>query len=246
MMGYPDQAVASARRGIDLARDLGHAPSVAHALWLAGFVHMMRRDPGAALPVGERLIALGSEHNVTIYPVAGRVLRGWARALLDGFEDQGLAEMREAARIYRSLVGVMAGPFLVSLADSERRAGHFDRAEATLIEAEEVITQRSERLWVGGVQRSRGDLAATRPLPDFAEAERCYAQAVTISNCAGATLLELRAAKGLARVWRRQGKVKEARTLLASMMERFTEGFDTLDLAEARTLLERMSKEGKT
>jgi class 3 adenylate cyclase/predicted ATPase len=245
MMGYPDRAVASARRGIDLAGALGHPPSVAHALWLAGFLHMMRRDPAAGLQVGERLIALSREHNVTIYPLAGRILRGWARALLGAPEAEGLAEMREAARIYRSHVGVMAGPFLVSLADSERRAGHFDRAEATLIEAEAVITQRSEQLWVGGVQRCRGDVAASRPSPDFVEAERRYGQALEIARSGGTRTLELRAAKGLARVWRRHGKVREAHLLLAPIMDWFTEGFDTADLLEARTLLAALSRESK-
>jgi tetratricopeptide (TPR) repeat protein len=246
MMGYPDRAVATARRGIALANDLGHTPSVAHALWLSGFVHMMRLDPATSLQVGERLIALGREHNVTIYPVAGRVLRGWARAQLGAPQEEALAEMREATGIYRSLAGVMAGPFLLALADSERRAGHFDRAETTLIEAEGVITQRSEHLWVGGVQRARGDVAMSRPSPDLTEAERCYAQALAIARRAGARMPELRAARGLARVWRRQGRVKEAGELLMSTLNWFTEGFATHDLVEATKLLARLSKESQT
>ena len=58
-LGRPDQALASARRGIALATDLGHAPSLAHALWLAGFVHQMRRDAPAALETAERLAGAG-------------------------------------------------------------------------------------------------------------------------------------------------------------------------------------------
>ena len=182
IMGYPDQALASLRRGIAFASDLGHAPSVAHALWLAGFVHMMRRDAPAALETGERLVTLGSEHGFAVYRVAGRVLRGWARALLGAPEEEGLAEMREATDAYKSLAGVMAGPFLVALADSERRARHFDRAEATLVQAQAVVTHRGEKLWIGGVLRSRGDLAASRPGADLAAAERLYAEALAIAR----------------------------------------------------------------
>jgi AAA ATPase domain/Adenylate and Guanylate cyclase catalytic domain len=240
IMGYPDQAVASLRRAIAYASDLGHAPSVAHALWLGGFVHMMRRDAPAALETGERLVALGSEHDFAVYRVSGRVLRGWARGILGAPED-GLAEMREATDAYRSLAGVMAGPFLVALADSERRAGHFDRAETTLVQAGLVIMHRGEQLWVGGVLRSRGDLEASRSMPDFAATERLYGEARAIARRLGAKSLELRAARGLARLWRRQGKVREARDLLAPVLGFFTEGFDTPDLIETKALLEEIA-----
>jgi class 3 adenylate cyclase/predicted ATPase len=241
IMGYPDRAVVSLRRGIAYARDLGHAPSVAHALWLAGFVHMMRRDAAAALETSERLVALGSAHDFAVYRVAGRVLRGWARNLL-GAREQGLAEMREATDAYRSLAGVMNGPFLVALADSERRAGHFDRAAATLDQARAVITHRGERLWVGGVQRSRGDLAASRATPDLAAAERHYEEARRIARGVGAKSLELRAARGLARLWSRQGKHREAHDVLAPVFGWFTEGLDTPDLRETQALLEEIDR----
>src|SRR5882757_2371937 len=241
IMGYPDQALASLRRGIAFASDLGHAPSVAHALWLAGFVHMMRRDAPAALETGERLVTLGSEHDFAVYRVAGRVLRGWARALLGAPEEEGLAEMREATDAYKSLAGVMAGPFLVSLADSERRARHFDRAEVTLVQAQAVVTHRSEQLWIGGVLRARGDLAASRPPADLAAAERLYAEALAIARGLGAKSLELRVAKSLAQLWWRRGRATEARDLLAPVLGWFTEGFDTSDLIEAKGLLEEIA-----
>jgi predicted ATPase len=149
--------------------------------------------------------------------------------------------MREATNIYGSLAGGMAGPFLVSLADSERRAHHFDRAEATLVQARAVVTRRGEKLWVGGVLRSMGDLAASRPAPDFAAAERLYRGARMIARRLGAKSFELRSARGLARLCRRQGKVREAHNLLAQVLGFFTEGFDTLDLIEAKALLEEIA-----
>ena len=53
--------------------------------------------------------------------------------------------------------------------------------------------------------------------------------------------LELRAATSLARLWQRQGKTHKANDLLAPVYSWFTEGFDTADLQEARTLLEELS-----
>jgi class 3 adenylate cyclase/tetratricopeptide (TPR) repeat protein len=236
-LGRPDQAAASARRAIQLATDLGHAPSLSHALWLAGFVHQMRRDPQAALETADRLTALAGMHGFAVHCAAARVLQGWARALLGAPESEGLAQMRAGVKAYRRLAGVMAGPYLVSLADSERRAHHFDRAEATLLDAEAVVTQRGEQIWIGGVLRARGDVAASRPKPDLDKAEGCYTLALAIARRVGAKSLELRSAKGLARVWHRQGKSKQARELLDPVLAWFTEGFDTVDLIEAKELL---------
>jgi predicted ATPase len=173
--------------------------------------------------------------------VAGRVLRGWARTLL-GTPEEGLAEMREATELYRSLAGVMTGPFLVALADQERRAGNFDKAEATLAQARAVITHRGEQLWVGGFLRSSGDLAASRPAPDLAETERLYEEARVIARRLGGKSVELRAARGLARLWLRQGKVRQARDLLTPLFGWFTEGFDTPDLKETKALLEEINR----
>jgi predicted ATPase len=202
---------------------------------------MMRRDAPAALETAERLVTLGGEHELAVYQVAGRVLRGWARTLL-GAPEEGLAEMREATELYRSLAGVMTGPFLVALADQERRAGNFDKAEATLAQARAVITHRGEQLWVGGFLRSSGDLAASRPAPDLAETERLYEEARVIARRLGGKSVELRAARGLARLWLRQGKVRQARDLLAPLFDWFTEGFDTPDLKETKALLEEINR----
>jgi predicted ATPase len=52
----------------------------------------------------------------------------------------------------------------------------------------------------------------------------------------------LRAAMSLARLWQSQGKGTEAYELLAPVYGWFTEGFDTADLQEAKTLLEELAE----
>ena len=52
---------------------------------------------------------------------------------------------------------------------------------------------------------------------------------------------ELRAAISLARLWRDEGMVREARDLLAPVYGWFTEGFETRDLKEAKALLEELA-----
>ena len=71
--------------------------------------------------------------------------------------------------------------------------------------------------------------------------EECFNQALEVARAQGARLLELRAALSLARLWRSQGKVSEARELLAPVYGWFTEGFDTRDLKEAKEMLEDLA-----
>jgi predicted ATPase len=53
--------------------------------------------------------------------------------------------------------------------------------------------------------------------------------------------LELKATLGLCRLWQRQGKTAEARAILATIYDWFTEGFDTADLLDANALLEELT-----
>jgi predicted ATPase len=76
---------------------------------------------------------------------------------------------------------------------------------------------------------------------DDAEAEASFHRAVEVARRQQARSWELRATTSLARLWQKQGKREEARRILAEIYGWFTEGFDTADLIEARTLLEELS-----
>jgi predicted ATPase len=97
--------------------------------------------------------------------------------------------------------------------------------------------------------RLRGDLLLqaagwgpeARHSPQLKTVEACFRQALVVARRQQAKSLELRAAMSLSRLWRQQGKRVAARELLAPIYGWFTEGFDTADLQEAKTLLEEMS-----
>ena len=87
--------------------------------------------------------------------------------------------------------------------------------------------------------RVRGDLL--NMTGDRAGAERSYQRALTVARRQSAKTFELRASTGLARLWRDQGRRDEARDLLAPVYGWFTEGFDTLDLKDAKALLDELA-----
>ena len=79
------------------------------------------------------------------------------------------------------------------------------------------------------------------PKPDAARAETYFERSLAISRAQQAKSWELRAAMSMARLWRDQGRRAEAHDLLAPVYGWFTEGFDTLDLKQAKALLEELS-----
>jgi predicted ATPase len=78
---------------------------------------------------------------------------------------------------------------------------------------------------------------------DEADAKSCFRKAIEVAREQSARSWELRAAMSLGRLWREQGRQREACRLLADVYDWFTEGFDTPDLREARRLLEVLSCE---
>jgi predicted ATPase len=127
----------------------------------------------------------------------------------------------------------MLGLFRAMLAEAELLSGNFDQAEEALARTEEV----GNRWWWAEFHRLRGDLQRSGSVRDRAAAEQSYWEAIAVARGQQAKALELRAATGLVRLWRDEGRPYEARDLLAAIYGWFTEGLDTFDLVEAKALL---------
>ena len=110
-------------------------------------------------------------------------------------------------------------------------------ALSALTEALDLIEASEQRFWAAELHRLRGEFLLSRSPASLAESEACLNKALAIARRQSARSLELRAAMSLARLWRDQGKLHQARELLAPVYGWFTEGFDTRDLKEAKALL---------
>ena len=127
------------------------------------------------------------------------------------------------------------------LAEVSARLGRTKDGIQALDEARALVEQQEERWWEAEVARLRGVVLLQQPGTPQAEAEACLQQALAIARQQEAKSLELRAAMSLARLWQQQGKRVEAHELLAPIYGWFTEGFDTADLQEAKTLLDALA-----
>ncbi len=110
-----------------------------------------------------------------------------------------------------------------------------------IAEALELVESTQERWWEPDPYRLQGALLWEVSSDNHTEAETCFQQAIAIARSQQAKSWELRAATSLARLWQSQGKRQEAHDLLAPVYGWFTEGFDTADLQEAKTLLQELA-----
>jgi len=109
-----------------------------------------------------------------------------------------------------------------------------------LAEALAAVHTTGERFYEAELYRLQGTLLLTQSAHQTADAEACFQQALAVARRQAAKSLELRAAMSLARLWQQQGKRTEAHALLTPIYDWFTEGFDTVDLQEAKALLEAL------
>jgi predicted ATPase len=119
--------------------------------------------------------------------------------------------------------------------------GQFDDAWRCIDEAMTAIETTKERWYEAEVNRTAGEIALESPEPGAAKAQAYFERALAVARQQQAKSWELRAAMSMARLWRDHGKPQQARELLAPVYGWFTEGFETLDLKEAKALLDELS-----
>jgi predicted ATPase len=130
---------------------------------------------------------------------------------------------------------------LILLARAYAELGQFDDAWRCIGEAMTAIETTKERWYEAEIHRTAGEIALKSPEPDAAKAQTYFERALAVARAQRAKSWELRAAMSIARLKRGQGKRDEARDLLAPVYGWFTEGFDTLDLKEAKALLDELA-----
>jgi predicted ATPase len=127
--------------------------------------------------------------------------------------------------------------YLPRLARAHAELGQFEEAWRCIGETMTAAETTKQTLWEAEIHRTAGEIELMSPEPDASKAEACFERALSVARAQQAKSWELRTAMSMARLWRDQGKRDRARELLAPVYGWFTEGFDTLDLKEAKALL---------
>jgi DNA-binding winged helix-turn-helix (wHTH) protein/predicted ATPase len=259
-LGQPDQALDQIQEALTLARELSEPHGLAQAWFFAAILHQLRREQWKAQEKAEAAIALAREHGLVLYRAIATATRGWA-LVQQGRTEDGIQQMAEGLAEHR-LTGaeVLLPHFLALLAEAFAKTRQVEEGLRILEEAMSVSNRNGERYYQAELYRLKGELllmqSTARGLSQaatggkavveaephaVADAEVCFNQSIKIAQRQKAKSWELRAVMSLARLYQIRGKQKEARDLLAQVYDRFTEGFDTVDLREAKALLDELS-----
>jgi predicted ATPase len=218
---------------------MGHAPSLAHALLFASQCHKHRRDICSVVRVTDRLVALAREHRLMLYHTIGGVIHGWALAH-QGRIDEGLAELRRNLEGYDSDKSKsFSTSSRIALAEIYLKAGEYAQALSAIESALRAGEESGARSWLAGALHVKGEILVQMASSRWPDAAACFKGALQVASSQRVKSLELRAALGLARLWRREGSSEDAHDLLASVYNWFTEGFHTADLCDAKALLDQ-------
>jgi predicted ATPase/class 3 adenylate cyclase len=234
-MGYPTHGARKIEEALRIARELDHFPTLIHALWHAGEVYQILREPRKVEEITNLALPLIAEHGSAVGLANATMLRGWAEVLL-GKPEGGIGIVRDGLDSWRATGSKYQATYrLARAAEAHLNAGEIDLGLRVVGE----VNHESGDIWLmPEVHRVRGELLLlSDPTNDV---EDCFDRALKAARAQSARLLELRAAMSMARLWREQGKPQQARELLAAVYGWFTEGFDTLDLKEAKALLDEL------
>ena len=267
-LGYPDQAVQQMNEALLLAHELAHPLSLAlvslgmehqfrrdtaatlrqaEALLAVSHEHDLATFVGAGdLYMGWARAEQGQEVEGLAQMRQGLQLHTdkqatsqpyWMSLLVDTYQRTGQVE--------EGLTLVAEALNLVEQTEERYYEAELHRLQGELLLNDERRTMNDERRTMNDERRTKDKERKTSPIHHSSfiihrseEAEACFQRALDVARQQQAKSLELRAAMSLARLWQQQGKTAEAHELLAPVYEWFTEGFDTADLQDAKTLLE--------
>jgi len=268
-LGYPDQARQKSAAACTLAQKLSSPYSLGNARAFAAMSYQLRRDRPLTHEWAEAAITFAREHGFPVWAGQGTVLQGWGWAE-QGQSEEGISQIRQGLATHEAIgAGLLKSYHLALLAEAYGKAGQAEDGLAALTEALTVVDQSGERFYEAELYRLKGELVlqsgvrsqnksrqvrspesevpSTQPLTPSTqaaaaqEAEGYFLKAIEVAHHQQAKSLELRAVMSLSRLWQQQDKKKEAHRMLAEIYHWFTEGFDTKDLQEAKTLLEDLA-----
>ncbi len=194
----------------------------------------------AAQLVVDEAIALNRKHEFQFWLPPALAIQGHLLSE-QGEVTAGIVQIRAGLHSSESIQQDLHRPLmLAALAQAQARAGAHTQSLATLDEALATVDDYGDHWYEAELHRLKGELLDKLAAPPSA-VEACFRQACTLAHAQHAKGLELRAAMSLGRFWQRQGKREQARRVLAEVYDWFSEGAETVDLQEARSLLAELA-----
>jgi predicted ATPase len=237
MLGYPASAVADSDRALSDARETGQVAALMYVLGFISPLNPLTGNYGAAAAQGQELLTLAEEKGASFWVALATTFQGCVLASTGKAADAVQLITSGVASLLATGTTFWLPLYLPFLAKAYAQLGKSDDALRCVGEAMQAVQTTKETMFEAEVYRMAGEIELMSPGPDAAKAEAYFERALAVARQQQAKSWELRVAMSMAKLWRDQDKRDEARELLAPVYGWFTEGFDTLDLKEAKVLL---------
>jgi predicted ATPase len=239
LLGYPEQARRCEHSAMARASALTDPFSRTVALYHAVFLKQQLGDPQSVQRLAAEMLDLATKYEFFPYTLDGQVYDNWLAAIQHK-EPAAIARLRQNLSIYlQTDFYIFLTSYYGLLAEACSAVGQYGEGLAAIDEVFAISQRTGECFWNAELHRLQGELLlAQGAAPNVVAA--CYLQAREVARRQNARSLELRAVISLARLWQQQGRLAEARQLLADLYSQFTEGFDTPDLRAAQEMLAQL------
>ena len=243
MLGYPDQARKRAADSITLAKKFNHPYSIAYARFHNGLLNLWLKNYEVTEENAQQVLALAQEHGFHIWNAVGLCLHGASLVGLDSI-DEGLPQIEQGIQSYRTLkTPPVFWPLLLHLCAGAYGTASKPQEGLSLMNAAiKAASKGTGKTLKSEFLILKGELLLAISSQNATEAELLYQEAVNNAQAVHASLLELRAALKLSRLWQEQGKKEQARKVLSDAYTKMTEGFATHDMLEASAFLTNLSE----
>ena len=255
LLGYPSQARQRALETVSLARSINHPFTLAYAYGTSAPALQLRRDTADVREQAAAGMTISRELGSPHFLGFAESMWGWV-LVEEGQITEGVEHLNQGAEGWRSQGSDLWRPYwLALLAEGYGKAGRANEGMASLRDALDVAEKTGETFYLAELYRLKGEfalqefkddvspLSVAHPQPTiparYAEAESCH-QAIALARSQQARSLELRATMSLARLLRDKNRRDEGRAMLAEIYGWFTEGFDSADLKDAKSLLDEL------
>lgn len=238
-LGFPARAMSESSAAVAEARDVAHPPTLTVALSTDCRLLSVTGNSAALDQRTNQLIDVATEQGFPLYSILGTIYRGWIEVNA-GDLSRGIALLRSGSDAYADTGAKSRIPFhMTLLAKAYELAGQYEEAALLLRDAVQMAERIGERWYLSELHRNQGQLMARQG--DSNAAQALHVRAFAIAEEQDAKLWQLRAAVGLARLGGAHARRSETRELLSSIYGWFSEGFDTEDLKDAKTMLDELA-----
>ena len=236
-LGFPQKALMSSNAAVKAAKNSNHLYTLTEALLMRATLLQFRRESRPALNQAQKANKIAFEHGFLTYEKFAEIRAIWARSRLSSDEIRIEPILAVMAELKKTGILLLRPLYFIILGDLSLQQEKHEEGIIFADKGLEEVAKTQQGAWKAELLRLKGELLMHCMQRNSAP-EDCFLESIDAARIQNAKSWELRTATSLARLWQEQGKQEDAYNLLAPVYNWFTEGFDTADLKDAKSLLQ--------